>query len=65
MLHGDGLMTGLNRQLGIGVGQWAPVDEDSVVAHLGFTGTDGSTRAWSPARLTCASAGSSTTLATS
>jgi hypothetical protein len=41
VLHGDGLMTGFNRQLGIGVGQWAPVDEDSVVAHLGFTGTDG------------------------
>ena len=40
VLHGDGLMTGFNRQLGIGVGQWAPVDEHSIVAHLGFTGTD-------------------------
>ena len=40
VLHGDGLMTGFNRQLGIGVGQWAPVDDHSIVASLGFTGTD-------------------------
>jgi hypothetical protein len=33
-------MTGFNRQLGIGVGQWAPVDDHSIVADIGFTGTD-------------------------
>lgn len=41
VLHGDGLLTGFNRQLGIGVGQWAPVDDHTIAASLGFTGTDG------------------------
>jgi hypothetical protein len=40
VLHGDGLMTGFNRDLGIGVGQWLPIDEGSIEAQLSFTGSD-------------------------
>jgi hypothetical protein len=40
VFHGDGIATGFNRDLGIGVGQWMPLDERSLVAELGFTGTD-------------------------
>ncbi len=42
VFHGDGIATGVNSELGIGLGEWRPLGDHSLVAELGFTGTDSS-----------------------
>ena len=40
VLHGDGIAVGFSQEFGIGLGEWAPLDDRSLSAELGFTGID-------------------------